>query len=41
LIPIAPEGKIPFGRSRNRWENNIKLDLQEAGWRGVNWIDLA
>jgi hypothetical protein len=24
-----------------RWEDNIKMDLQEVGWRGMNWIDLA
>jgi hypothetical protein len=27
-----PEGKIPLGRPRHRWENNIKMDLQEVGW---------
>jgi hypothetical protein len=27
-----PEGKIPLGRPRCRWEGNIKMDLQEAGW---------
>jgi len=27
-----PEGKRPHGRSRYRWENNIKLHLQEVGW---------
>jgi len=28
-----PEGKRPLGRSIRRWEDNIKLDLQELGWR--------
>jgi len=28
------EGKRPFGRPRGRWENNIKIDLQEVGWGG-------
>ena len=32
--------KGPFGRLRRRWENNIKMDLQEVGW-GMDWIDLA
>jgi len=27
-----PEGKGPLGSSRRRWENNIKMDLQEVGW---------
>ena len=36
-----PEGKRPLGRPRRRWENNIKLDLQKVGCRGMDWIDLA
>jgi len=36
-----PEGKRPFGRPRLRWENNIKMDLQEVGCGGLAWIDLA
>ena len=28
-----PEGKRPLGRARRRWEDNIKMDLQEVGWR--------
>jgi hypothetical protein len=36
-----PEGKRPLGRPRNRWEDNIKMDLQEvAGGRG-DWMELA
>jgi hypothetical protein len=35
------EEKKPPGRPRRRWENNIKMDLQNLGWRGVNWIDLV
>jgi hypothetical protein len=32
-----PEGKRPLGRPRLRWEDNIKMDLQEVGWgRGLN-----
>ena len=30
-----PEGKRPFGRPRHRWEDNIKMDLQEVGCRGM------
>jgi hypothetical protein len=36
-----PEEKRPFGRPRRRWEDNIKMGLQEVGWGGTNWIDLA
>ena len=36
-----PEGKKPLGRSRRRWEGNIKMDLQEVGCRGTYWIELA
>jgi hypothetical protein len=36
-----PEGKRPMGRPRRRWENNIKMDLQEVGCGGMNWIELA
>jgi hypothetical protein len=36
-----PEGKRPLGRPRRRWEDNIKMDLQEVGCRGMNWIELA
>jgi len=36
-----PEGKRPLGRPRRRWEDNIKMDLQEVGcgvWTGSNWL---
>jgi hypothetical protein len=36
-----PEGKRPLGRPRHRWEDNIKVNLQEVGCGGVDWIDLA
>jgi hypothetical protein len=36
-----PEGRRPFGKPRRRWEDNIKMDLREAGWGGTDWIDLA
>ena len=36
-----PEGKKPLGRPRRRWENNIKMDLQEVGCEGMDWIELA
>jgi hypothetical protein len=36
-----PEGKRPLGRPRRMWVNNIKIDLREIGWDGMDWIDLA
>jgi hypothetical protein len=36
-----PEGKIPLGRPRRRWVDNIKIDLREIGWGGVDWIGLV
>ena len=35
------EGKRPFGRPRRRWEDNIKMDLQEVGCGGMEWLELA
>jgi hypothetical protein len=36
-----PEGKGPLGRQRHRWVGNIKIDLREIGWDGMDWTDLA
>jgi len=36
-----PEGRRPLGRPRSRWEGNIKMDLQEVGYGGMDWIELA
>ena len=36
-----PEGKRPLGRPRRRWEDNIKMDLQEVGRGCVDWMELA
>jgi len=36
-----PEGKKPLGRSRRRWADNIKMDLQEVRCRNMNWVELA
>jgi hypothetical protein len=35
------EGKRPLGRSRCRWEENMRMDLTEIGWKGVDWMHLA
>ena len=39
ILVGKPEGTRPLGRPRSRWEDNIKMGLQEAG--GMNWIELA
>ena len=36
-----PERQRPLGRPKRRWEDNIKMDLQEVGCEGVDWIDVA
>jgi len=36
-----PEGKRPLGRPRRRWEDNIKIDLQEVGRGRGDWMELA
>jgi hypothetical protein len=38
---VTPEGKIPLGRSRRRWVNNIKIVLREIGWACMYYIVLA
>jgi hypothetical protein len=35
------EGKRPLGRPRRRWVDNIKMDLREREWDGMDWIDLV
>ena len=41
ILVGKPEGKRPLRRSRCRWEDNIKMDLQELGFGGMDWIELA
>ena len=41
VLVRKPEGKRPMGRPRHRWEDNIKMDLQEVGCGGMDWIKLA
>jgi hypothetical protein len=40
ILVGSPEGRRPFGSSRRRWEDNIKMDLQEVRW-GRDWIELS
>ena len=41
VLAEIPQGKRPFGRTRHRWEDNIKMHLQEVGWGCMDWIDLT
>jgi len=41
VLVRKPEGKRPLGRSRRRWEDNIRVDLQEVGCESMDWIDVA
>ena len=41
MLVGKPEGKRPLGRPRLRWEDNIRMDLQEVGCGGMDWIGLA
>jgi hypothetical protein len=41
ILVVMPEGKRPLGRPRRRCVDNIKMDLSEIGWDGMDWIDLA
>jgi hypothetical protein len=36
-----PKGRRPLERPRSKWEVNIKMDLRDVGWWGMDWIDLA
>jgi hypothetical protein len=41
ILVGKPEEKRPLGRPRDKWENNIKIDLRQMGWSGMDCIDLA
>jgi hypothetical protein len=41
ILVGKPEGKRALGRLRRRWEDNIRMDLREIGWDGMDRIDLA
>jgi len=41
VLVEKPEGRRPLGRPRRRWEDNIKMDLQEVGCEGMDWIELV
>ena len=39
MLTGKPAGKMPLGRSRRRWEDNIRIDLKEIGTNTRNWLD--
>jgi hypothetical protein len=41
ILVGKPERRKPLGSPRRSWEDNIKIDLREIGWGGMDWIDLA
>jgi hypothetical protein len=41
ILVGKPEGKRPSGRHRRIWEDNIRMNVKETGWEGVDWIILA
>jgi hypothetical protein len=41
ILVAKSEGKRPLGRLRRRWVDDIKIDLREIGWDGMDWMDLA
>jgi hypothetical protein len=41
VLVVKPEGKRTMGRPRRRWEDNIKMDLQEVGGDCGDWMELA
>jgi hypothetical protein len=41
ILVGKPEGKRRLGRPRSRWMDNIKMDLREIGWGGMDLIDLV
>jgi len=41
VLVVKSEGKRTLGIPRSRWEDNIKMDLQEVGCGGMDWIELA
>jgi hypothetical protein len=41
ILVGKPERKKPLERPRRRWEDDIRMDLREIGWGGMDWIDVA
>jgi hypothetical protein len=41
ILVGKPEGKRPLGRPKHRWVENVKMDIREIGWDGMDWVDVA
>jgi hypothetical protein len=41
ILVGKPEGKRPLGTPKRKWMDNIKMDLREIEWGGMDWINLA
>jgi hypothetical protein len=41
VLVRKPEGNIPLGKPRRRWEDGIRMDIREISWGSVEWIQLA
>jgi hypothetical protein len=41
ILVWKPEGRRPLGRPRCKWVDNIRIDLREIEWDGVDWVDVA
>jgi len=41
LVGGKPEGNLPLGRSSFGWEDNTRMCMEEIGWTGVDWFNLA
>jgi len=41
IVMVTHEGRRPLGTPRKRWEDNMKMDIQEVGWGDMDWILLA
>jgi hypothetical protein len=41
ILVGKPAGKRPLGRPRHRWVHNIRMDLRETRWGGMDWTDLV
>ena len=41
ILTGKPRGKRPLGRPRRRWEDNVRMDLEEIGLNAGNWVDSA
>ena len=41
ILTGKPTGKIPLGKPRRRWEDNVRMELEEIGINAGNWVDSA